>query len=543
MAKTKRIVVLGMLGARKDDPDLLTAPEAWRPTVALCRQPGLPVARLELLHDPECTTLAGRVRDDTRTVSPGTVVRLTQLPLKDPWDFEQAYGALHDFAACYAFDPEQEDYLVHLNVGTHVVRICMFLLTESRRFPGRLIQSIPPARSGDQPWGGYRIIDLDLTRYARIAERFARERHNSVSFLKYGIETCNAEFNRLIEEVEQVALATREPILLTGPTGAGKSRLARQIYQLKRHRRFVTGQFVEVNCATLCGDAAMSALFGHVKGAFTGAHTERAGLLRTADQGVLFLDEVTELGADEQAMLLRAIEQKNFLPVGSDKETSSDFQLIAGTNRDIRAEARAGRFRPDLLSRIDLWSFRLPGLKERPEDIEPNLVYELERVPEALGHAVTFSRGARQAFLDFARSPQAAWTGSFRDLNGAVLRMSTLASRGRIDRAIVNVEIDRLMQRWNAAASSVEQVSLVEQLIPEERARELDRFERCQLEEVLRVCQGARTLSEAGRTLFSASRQRKQSTNDAHRLRTYLERFGINWHRIVGQDVRPDFGP
>src|SRR5204862_3777135 len=99
----------------------------------------------------------------------------------------------------------------------------------------------------------------------------------------------------------------------------------------------------------------MSALFGHVKGAFTGALKDRAGLLRSADGGVLFLDEIGELGLDEQAMLLRALEEKTFLPLGSDRETQSDFQLIAGTNRDLMAEVNRGLFREDLLCRINLW--------------------------------------------------------------------------------------------------------------------------------------------------------------------------------------------
>src|SRR5215213_7674940 len=111
----------------------------------------------------------------------------------------------------------------------------------------------------------------------------------------------------------------------------------------------------------------MSALFGHVKGSFTGAVRDRSGLLRTAHGGLLFLDEIGELGLDEQAMLLRALEEKVFLPLGSDREVRSDFQLIAGTNRDLGARVREGRFRDDLLARINLWTFSLPGLAERRE--------------------------------------------------------------------------------------------------------------------------------------------------------------------------------
>src|SRR5205814_8537630 len=99
-------------------------------------------------------------------------------------------------------------------------------------------------------------------------------------------------------------------------------------------------------------------LFGHVKGAFTGALTPRPGLLRAADGGILFLDEIGELGVDEQAMLLRALEEKVFMPLGSDKEASSNFQLIAGTNRDLARAVATGTFREDLFARIDLWTFR-----------------------------------------------------------------------------------------------------------------------------------------------------------------------------------------
>src|SRR6266404_5868488 len=109
-----------------------------------------------------------------------------------------------------------------------------------------------------------------------------------LSHLKGGIDTKNAAFNHLIDRIEQVAIATRDPLLLMGPTGAGKSRLARRIYELKKMRHTITGEFIDVNCATLRGDGAMSTLFGHVKGAFTGALKDRPGVLRAADKGMLF---------------------------------------------------------------------------------------------------------------------------------------------------------------------------------------------------------------------------------------------------------------
>jgi transcriptional regulatory protein RtcR len=238
---------------------------------------------------------------------------------------------------------------------------------------------------------------------------------------------------------------------------------------------------------------------------------------------VLFLDEVGELGLDEQAMLLRAIEEKVFFPMGSDREASSDFQLICGTNRDLRECIARGSFREDLFARINLWTFRLPALRERPEDIPPNLEFELERVSRLLGVHVTMNREAKERFLQFARSW--SWPGNFRDFDAAVTRMGTLASGGRITLPVVIEELNQLSH----AAPTGDGSELVIQVLGAERATKLDRFDRVQLEDVLGVCRGARSLSAAGRELFAASRSERTSVNDADRLRKYLARFDLDF--------------
>ncbi|WP_097428818.1 sigma 54-dependent transcriptional regulator [Escherichia coli] len=318
----------------------------WRPTLCLCQQESLVIDRLELLHDARSRSLFETLKRDIASVSPETEVVSVEIELHNPWDFEEVYACLHDFARGYEFQPEKEDYLIHITTGTHVAQICWFLLAEARYLPARLIQSSPP-RKKEQPRGPgeVTIIDLDLSRYNAIASRFAEERQQTLDFLKSGIATRNPHFNRMIEQIEKVAIKSRAPILLNGPTGAGKSFLARRIFELKQARHQFSGAFVEVNCATLRGDTAMSTLFGHVKGAFTGARESREGLLRSANGGMLFLDEIGELGADEQAMLLKAIEEKTFYPFGSDRQVSSDFQLIAGTVRDLRQLVAEGKFR------------------------------------------------------------------------------------------------------------------------------------------------------------------------------------------------------
>ncbi|MDP9835566.1 transcriptional regulatory protein RtcR [Neorhizobium huautlense] len=530
----KRRVAISILGTTLDIGKREDRWNRWRPNVGLTQQPGLFFDRVELIHDATFDRLAKTVVSDIETVSPATEVRQNIINLTDPWDFSEVYTKLRDFARAYDFDPDAEDYLVNITTGTHVAQICWFLLTEARIIPGRLLQLSPPRdREPGQDYAGtHAVIDLDLSRYDEIATRFASERDEATSFLKSGISTRNAAFNRMIDEIERVAMRSTAPVFLTGPTGAGKSQLAKRIFELKKAQRKVTGPFVEVNCATLRGDQAMSALFGHVKGAFTGASGERAGLLKSADKGVLFLDEIGELGLDEQAMCLRAIEEKRFLPVGADKEASADFQLIAGTNRDLRIEVQKGRFREDLFARLNLWTFQLPALRERREDIEPNLDFELKRFLEREGQNVTFNKEARDRYLAFATGPEAAWSANFRDLSASITRMGTLAPQGRITIDVVSDEVLRLKTAWGLDTQKHADDELLINMLGAERAAALDLFEVAQLATVLKTCRDHATASAAGRALFAHSRLEKKSSNDADRLSKYLARFELKFEDI-----------
>ncbi len=521
-------VLVGLLGTTLDKGLNPKRWSRWRPTVSACAQPDLVIDRLELLAGAAFTRLAERVAADVRRVSPETAVSVVPFEMPDPWDFEAVYAGLADYAAARAFDPEQVDLLVHITTGSHIAQISLFLLTESRRLPGRLLQTGPA--KDDPVRGRATIIDLDLSRYDNIATRFATEQAEGTSFLKDGIDTRSAAFNGLIDQIELVAVRSREPVLLLGPTGAGKSRLARRIYALKKARRQLQGRFVETNCATLRGEHAMSTLFGHVKGAYTGAMKDRPGLLRAADGGVVFLDEIGELGLDEQAMLLRALEERTFLPVGADRPVTSDFQLLAGTNKDLAAEAAAGRFRDDLLARIDTWTFRLPGLRDRREDIAPNLDYELARFGREAGRQVTMNAEARRRFLGFAEGADASWDRNFRDLGAAVRRMATLAPAGRITVQEVRAEEARLRTAWRAGPSAAsDDATLLEAVLP---GRPLDRFDRAQLAEVIRVCRTSPSAAAAGRALFAVSREERTTRNDGDRLRKYLSRFGLDFATV-----------
>ncbi|MDM8514673.1 RNA repair transcriptional activator RtcR [Desulfobacterales bacterium HSG16] len=533
METTKKNVVIGLLGPTLDKSYDATRWNRWRPTVALCQQEDFLVDRLDILYQKKFSTLLNQISSDIKSVAPETRVAPHQVEFENPWDFENVYSALFSFARSYPFDTDKNNYFIHITTGTHVAQICLFLLTEARYFPAKLIQTSPPLRKKDMKTAGSLIIiDLDLSRYDLIASRFMQQTQDDISFLKSGIKTLNHKFNAIIERIEQVAMVSQDPILLMGPTGAGKSHIARKIYELKKVRYKLSGTFMEINCATIHGDGAMSALFGHVKGAFTGAERNRKGLLISADQGILFLDEIGELGLDEQSMLLRAIEEKRFFPVGSDHEVESDFQLICATNRDLGQDVSAGRFREDLFARINLWTFYLPGLKDRSEDIAPNLEYELDRFSGKTGNNVTFNKEAKKSFLRFATSGQAIWSANFRDLNAAVTRMATIAPGGRINTEVVSEELSRLKRSWQPVNKNTDSQN-IDRVLGENSTEQMDLFDRVQLAEVIRVCRKSSSLSEAGRKLFAASRQNKKTSNDTDRLRKYLSKFRIDWRLII----------
>jgi len=528
-------VIVGILGRRLDHTGFgMKRWHRWRATMSLLLHHEFQVDELVLLYHKEDQNLLKLTINDIEQTCLNINVKTYELDISNAWDFEQVYSQLHEFAHSYTFNPEQNNYYFHITTGTHVAQICIYLLNEANYFPGRLIQSSP---SQESPSGTFQIIDLDLSRYDQIAKRFHREAQESISHLKSGIKTRNKGYNRLIQEIENVAVRSTAPILITGPTGVGKSHLAKKIFELKQLRTQLKGKLVEVNCATLRGDNAMSTLFGHIKGAYTGAVSDRAGLLVEANKGLLFLDEIGELGQDEQAMLLRAIEDKVFTPLGSDKEVSSDFQLIAGTNQNLYQRIKEGKFREDLLARINLWSYQLPSLKSRYEDIEPNIEYELRRYAQNNNKKISFNSAAWSKYLAFSLSSFAEWKANFRDLNSSIIRMATLANGGRITEELVDSEIHRLQMDWNSNICGSDNTAdtndeFLENILSHDVYKNIDLFDKPQLVNALKICQKSKSMADAGRKLFDKSRQQKAANNDSQRLRIYLKKFKLEFKNL-----------
>src|SRR5262245_33091688 len=238
MAKKAGYTVLSFLGTTLDSRGDADRWHFWRPNVSMCQHEDQLVRRLILLSERRYLKLFNQVRDDIAAVSPETTVEHRDFATRDPWDFEEVFDKLYSLSKDLAFDPEHEDLLVHVTTGTHVAQICLFLLTETRHFPARLLQTGPAkgksVRLAQTGAGTWQIIDLDLSRFDRIAQRFAQERAQRESLLKSGIATRSSPFNALIAQVERIAPLSTAPILLMGPTGAGKSQLARRIHELKK---------------------------------------------------------------------------------------------------------------------------------------------------------------------------------------------------------------------------------------------------------------------------------------------------------------------
>lgn len=211
----------------------------------------------------------------------------------------------------------------------------------------------------------------------------------------------------------QKAAQVRWPVLILGETGTGKELVARAI-----HEANPTGPFVTIDCSALVGPLAESELFGHVKGAFTGAVTTKVGLLTLAHGGTAFFDEIGELPLEVQVKLLRALQEKEFRPVGSVTTRRSDFRVIAATNRDLAQEVEKGNFRRDLYYRLNVIRIRLVPLRERKEDIPLLVEYFLRKYGR--GHRVT------QEVLDafFAYD----WPGNVRELENCIQQMIALST-------------------------------------------------------------------------------------------------------------------
>ncbi len=248
-------------------------------------------------------------------------------------------------------------------------------------------------------------ISLVIDRALRSRQRESEPR--LVPLKRRNIVGKGPGMQQVLHMVAQAA-ANRANVLITGETGTGKERIAKAIHD---NSPWSGGQFAVVDCASLKDSLAESTLFGHVKGAFTGADVSRSGLISLAHEGTLFLDEIGELPLDHQKLFLRVLQERNFRPVGSTKEHSSRFKLLAATNRNLKDMVAKGEFREDLYFRLKSFVIEIPPLREHMEDLKGLVQYHLTRVCESEGRSI---KGISEEVFELLSSYP--WPGNIREL-------------------------------------------------------------------------------------------------------------------------------
>lgn len=222
----------------------------------------------------------------------------------------------------------------------------------------------------------------------------------------------SSQMQHVLRQVDRLG-RNRWPVLLLGETGTGKERIARSLHNVDPR-----GQFVTIDCSSMVGALMESELFGHVKGAFTGAIGQKTGLIELANGGTAFFDEVGELPLDLQAKLLRLLQEKEFRPVGALSNRRSEFRVISATNRDLQTEVQRGTFRRDLYYRLNVISLRLPALRDRNGDVAELIQYFLER----------YGRNHEMAAETMETLFTYPWPGNVRELENCVKHMVTVNS-------------------------------------------------------------------------------------------------------------------
>ena len=370
-------------------------------------------------------------------------VHLRTEALADPTD----YAAIHA-AAVRALDYARAafgadaDLCIHVSPGTPAMQAVWVLLAKTR-YPAELIQSHAKT--------GVRTVSVPFDVAAEYIPALLRETDDKLARLTAGLPPAAAEFDRIIGRgpaMERARTRARRiaphdvTVLVEGESGTGKELFARAIHAGSRRRG---GPFEEVDCGALPEGLVESLLFGHARGAFSGAVRSRAGHFEAAAGGTLFLDEIGELPPPAQVKMLRALQEKTVRRLGSDRPTPVDVRVVAATNRDLRAEVAAGRFREDLYYRLATGVIRLPPLRERPGDLTPLIDHFLAAANRKFAdqpgvEQKTLSASARNLLL------RHAWPGNVRELQATLDRLVLWTPQAAVTAEDVREELLRTVR-------------------------------------------------------------------------------------------------
>ncbi|WP_375771642.1 sigma 54-interacting transcriptional regulator [Archangium gephyra] len=386
---------------------------------------------------------------------------------------DHAHGDGDPFDGVLDLPPGHSCMVVPLCAGDSCYGLLTLDRTECETYPRELVELV-------EVYGQMLATTLQETQQKSTFERLHRREHEHARLLEAQLggdevgvlETSRAQAVReLARRARQVA-ETETPVLLLGETGTGKERLARAIHRWSPRAE---APFVTLNCAAIPAGLLESELFGHVKGAFTGATRDRAGRFQMAHGGTLFLDEVGELPVELQAKLLRALQEKTFEPVGSDRTVRADVRILAATHVDLQQAIAQRRFREDLYYRLSVFPLRLPPLRERLEDLPQLCAFLLEEQARRTGR-----RGMKVAAEGIARLSAYDWPGNIRELANALERATILSRKAELGAEAFDLPI-----RLPGAKAAVEAPPLVEGAVPT-----LEEVQRQHILRVLTLTQG-----------------------------------------------------
>jgi len=373
---------------------------------------------------------------------PDSKIRLHQAPLDDPTDHKAILERATEFIDGLLAEKSPPHLTFHLNPGTPSMHAIWLLLAKAK-YPADLIQTNDRARKeADQ----VRKVRLPFAISVDFHPDLLRKSDDDLTRLILSLPPDAPEFEDIIHKCrpmkEAVALARqvaarRVPVLILGESGTGKDLFARAIHEASG----LDGEFIKVNCGAIPEGLAESELFGHKKGSFTGATSDRKGHFLSAHGGTLFLDEVGELPPDIQVKLLRTLQVGEVTPVGESRARRVDVRVIAATNRDLAKAVREGAFREDLYFRLAVWVMKLPPLRERGDDVGLLIDHFAAKLDADLAGQPGFEPKSLSAAAKNLLKSQ-LWPGNVRELENALVRASLWATGSTIGKREVERALD-----------------------------------------------------------------------------------------------------
>ena len=381
-----------------------------------------------LFDTPTTQKVTEETNEAISRLYPGSKVHVLEINLSDPTNYQEIFRGLRGHLNKIIEELDSARFFVAVASGTPHMHACWVLLAASGEIPARILHVRPPRFvTKDRPLVS--VVDLSSQDFptVRFQDKPIRFEENEIDVdsarVHLGIVGDHSAMRSSLEMGAMLA-SSQAPILILGETGTGKELFARYIHTLSGRPRET---FVAVNCAAIPEDLVESLLFGHKKGAFTGAVNDQVGKFDAADKGTLFLDELGELPPPAQAKLLRVLQDGLVEPIGQAKAHKVDVRIVGATNRDLRKLVRQGKFREDLFYRLDVGEIKLPPLRERRSDIPKLALHILERLNGSLRRPKRISAEA------LSRLQSHNWAGNVRDLENVIERSVRLCRHEVLD--------------------------------------------------------------------------------------------------------------